>query len=245
MKKCIFTIADENNMKYANMMAKSLRKFHSAEELPLVIVGPEELKKWTIDPFFFYRATPVIAAGLMEEFDTVIKIDADSIITGDLSASWTDPVDAACVFNSNPREYQAYPYTILDINPLEYLNCGYVVMKSKELVKHWKDLCFTYHFNNYQMKEQDLLNIIAHYGNYQIQALDVGDSLWGLSSKGYWKDIVFEKGKLMLHPQEDGYPRASKYIKIIHWAGGNEPQKMNYRTKFKEDVVKYLDKLVK
>ena len=189
MKKCIFTIADENNMKYADMMAKSLRKFHTAEELPLVIIGPEDLKDRLLDPFFFYRATPIIASELLEKYDTVIKIDADSIVTGDLSDSWKEEVDAACVFNSNPREWKSFQYTIWDINPMEYLNCGYVVMKSKELVKHWHDLCFTYHFNTYQMREQDLLNIIAHYGNYKIQALDVSDSLWGLSHKGYWKDI--------------------------------------------------------
>ena len=38
---------------------------------------------------------------------------------------------------------------------------------------------------------------------------------------------------------------SEKKIKAIHWAGGNSPDKMNYRIKFKEEVVKYIDTLVK
>ena len=37
MNKVIFTIASEDHMKYERMLEKSLRKFHTAEELPLVV----------------------------------------------------------------------------------------------------------------------------------------------------------------------------------------------------------------
>ena len=246
--KVIFTIADEANMKYEKMMEKSLRKFHSADDLPLVVIGPEELKQRTVDPLFFYRATPIIASELINQgYKTVIKIDADSIVCDDLSESWSNrAVDASVVLNSNPREWKSYPYTIWDILPFQYLNCGYVVMRSKRFVENWKALCLGQHFPVYQMREQDMLNIISQYGDYLVDLMDAHGSLWGLSSKGYWQDMVLKKNELWLDPQPDGYPRASCKVKIIHWGGGNtDPQKMNYRTKFREDVVKWLDKLTK
>lgn len=246
MRKIAFTIADDNNLKYAEMMEKSLRKFHSKEDLPLLIVSGADLqKRLAIDPMFYYRATPVIASELTSDNDVIIKIDADSIITGDLSDAWKENNDASVVLNSNPREYISYPYTIWDITPFEYLNCGFVVMKSQRFIAHWKTACFSKHFNNYQMREQDLLNILCHYGDYHIDLLDAGDGMWGLSTKGYWQHIEVEKDKLVLNPI-DGYPPVKKEVKVIHWGGGNtDPQKMNYRIRFKEDVVKFLDKLVK
>lgn len=247
-KKIIaFTIADENNMIFAKRMINSLRKFHSQEDLPLMIIGPEELKTRTIDPLFFYRATPIIAKELFNKgYETVVKIDADSIICDDISESWkNDAVDASVVLNTNPREWKNFPYTIWDIQPFQYLNCGYVVMKNKRMVSNWYELCFGPHFPVYQMREQDLLNIICQYGDYIVDLLDSHGSLWGLSSKGYWQDIVLKKNKLWLDPQPDSYPRASCQIKIIHFAGGNDPNKENLNIKFKEDVVKWLNQLIK
>ena len=246
-KLVAFTIADSENMKYADMMTKSLRKFHTAEELPLVVIGPEELKTRLIDPFFFYRATPIIASELFDKgYETVIKIDSDSIICGDISASWTNKsVDASVVLNSNPREWKNFQYTIWDIPPFQYLNCGFVSMRNKAMVEHWRTLCMGPHFVPYQMKEQDLLNIICQYGDYLVNLLDSSNGLWGLSGKGYFQDMVVRKNKLWLDPQPDGYPRATCQVKIIHFAGGNEPNKCNYKIRFRPEVVKFIDKLVK
>ena len=245
MKRILFTIADSANMKYAEILQKSLRKFHKFEDLPLEIIGPEEIKTRAIDPLFFYRATPILASEYFNKgYDQVIKIDADSIICGDLSPSWETNLDLSVVFNSNPRDFKNYPYTIWDIPGSQYLNCGYIVMNNKRFVEHWIALCFGPHFPAYQMKEQDLLNIMCHYGDYTVNLLDMGDSFWGLSTKGYWQNIEVENDKLVLHPQE-GYNKVSKWVKIIHWGGGSgSSMKMNYHTQFSLDVIKWLDKIV-
>jgi len=94
------------------------------------------------------------------------------------------------------------------------------------------------------MKEQDLLNIMCHYGDYTTNLLDMGDSFWGLAVKGYWQDIVVLNGKLALPPQEE-YNKVTKWVKLIHWGGGNTPNKMNYHTQFSEEAIKWLDKIVK
>ena len=246
-----FIPADKNNMKYAEMCINSLRKFHSEEELPVVIIGEEKVKQLG-DPHFWYRATPLVAKALFKDYQTVIKLDADQIVCGDLSHIWeTDnEYDVAVVKNSNPREDKSYPVRLLDIDPLSYANCGFVVMKSKEFVEHWFKLCMSPHFLNFQYREQDLLNIMLFYmgesfgGPYKVRVLDDSDSFHGLASKGYWPNIEL-RGKDLVLPPVDGYPDKEKIIKAIHFAGGNTPNKMNYRLYFQPEVIKYIDNLVK
>ena len=50
MKRCFFTIADNNNLKYAQMMANSLKKFHP--DIEVVLFGEEQVKA-TGDPHFY------------------------------------------------------------------------------------------------------------------------------------------------------------------------------------------------
>ncbi len=239
-----FTIADEKNMEYARKMANSLKYFHP--QIPLEVIGGEVLADaLKRDPAFFYRATPVIASQLIKEYETVIKIDADSIVTGRLNKAWEGDFDVKVVLNSNPREFKKYPVSVWDINPVhEYVNAGFVSMKSEEFIEHWHKLCYSNHFNNYQMREQDLLNILVHYGNYKSELLDNTDGFYGLASKGYWPQVVLKKDKLIL-PANDEWNKVDKIIKVIHVAGGNTPNKMNFNTSFKEEVVTWLNKLTK
>lgn len=262
--KVLFTIADNQNLKYVETLEKSLRKFHTEEELPLVVVGEDQIKQ-TKDPMFFYRATPIVARDLLREYETVVKIDADSVVTGKLDEAWEGEWDVAVVANSNPVEKQRTgPITVWNIDPLAYLNCGFVAMKSQKFVDHWLGLCASPHFNNYQFKEQDLLNIMVFYmnenmgGPYKFKNLDVGDSLWGLSHKGYWleftkrEEVYADKDNpniprkdtfLYLPPTKDGYYPTEREIKVIHWAGGNQPNKINFYTQFKPEIASYLKKL--
>ena len=249
MKKAYFSIADQKNMVHFQKLQNSFKKFHPKEELLLVT---EEQVKATGDPDFYYRATPFIAKQLMDKgYDAVCKIDADTIITGNLDHIWEDEYDVACVNNGNPRETKAYPVSVLDINPLAYVNCGFVVIKSKTFVEHWLGLCYSEHFPQYQMREQDFLNIMVYYmtvhfgGPYTVKLLDMSSKWHGLISKGYWPSIELDGKKLILHKNDEWPIDEDKEIVAIHFAGGNDPQKGNYRTKFKPEVVKYLDRLVK
>lgn len=245
-KVCAFTIADDNNKKYLSMMRSSLRRWHDADELPLIeIVNPELSNTLKVDPEFFYRATPTVAAQLIDSYETVIKIDADSIITAPINEAWEGDHDVKVVLNSNPREVKQYPVSVLDLHPVQqYVNCGFVAMRSKEFVEHWLQLCMSPHFHSYQFREQDLLNILVHYGNYNCELLDNGTGFWGLSSKGYWTDIQLKDDQLVL-PANTEWNKSDKIIRVIHWAGGNTPNKMNVHVRFQEDVAKWLNNLTK
>ena len=234
-----FSPADEKNMPLFEKMRNSLRKFHSEEELPLKLIGPGELARIS-DPMKFYRMTPMIAKDLLDDYETVIKLDADQIITGKLNHVWEQAdYDVACVQNSNPREFKSYPVSVWDINPLLYLNCGFVAMRNKKFVDHWWDLCTSDHFNNYQMREQDLLNIMCFYGDYKVRLLDMSKCWHGLISKGFWNLIELRGDKLIL-PKNEQWPRdEDKEIVCIHIAGGNV-NKDNLGIYFRPEVLRRL-----
>lgn len=247
MKKAFFCIADKNNIPYYEMLKASLSKFHP--DIPLILIDEDKIRKYQ-DMDFFYRATPIIASQLLEEYDAVCKLDADQIITGNLDHIWEGEFDVAVVNNSNPREDKAYPIRFMDIHPLSYVNCGFVVMKSKAFVKHWLELCKSTHFPNFQYREQDLLNILVFYcseifgGPYIVKFLDSSDKWHGLVSKGFWNQIEL-RGKDLVLPKNDEWNKEDQTIVCIHWAGGNTPDKMKYKLHFKEEVCKRLDELVK
>ena len=249
MKRVYFSIADNNNLVHYNKLLNSFKKFHPKEEL--LLVGEEQIKA-VGDPNFFYRATPYIADQLFSQgYDEICKLDADQIITGNLDHIWEGDFDVAVVNNSNPREAKSYPVSVLNINPLAYVNCGFVVMKSKVFVKHWLGLCYSEHFPFYQMREQDFLNIMCFYmsepfnGPYKVKFLDHSDKWHGLISKQYWPNVELIDNKMVLKKNEEWPIDGDKTIVAIHFAGGNDPKKGNYRLYFKPEVIKYLDGLIK
>lgn len=241
-KVAAFSVATGKHVEYFKKMEASLRKFHSEEELPLFQIDEKQIKA-TGDNMFLYRATPIGAKDLIKQYDTVIKIDADSIITGSLEDAWTGNFDVGVVNNANPRETKKYPVTVWNISPQAYVNAGFVIMKSEEFIDHWFKLCYSPHFDFYQMKEQDLLNILVFYGNYKVRFLDNLDSFYGLASKGYWPNVELRDDELVL-PKSEEWPDRDKKIKVIHWAGGHDAEKMNFNIHFQPEVAKWLKKKI-
>lgn len=246
MKKAvIFTIADKNNLQYFEKFRNSLRYWHKEDEVDLLLVTEEEIAKFN-DPKFFYRAKPLIASQLIGQYEVIIGMDSDQVVCGDISALWADTdADALCVANSNPREAKTYPVQVWDIGVGEYLNAGLVVMRNERFIKHWLGLCMGPRFSHYQFGEQDMLNIMAQYGDYKIGLLDSGDGFWGLASKQYWPNIYLREGRELVLPKSDEWPNKDKIIKVLHWAGGNTPGKMKFDINFQEPVAEWLTKITK
>lgn len=254
MKKQIaFIIADDRNLPYAKMCINSLRKFHSADELPVKLITGKELEmRLIMDKDFFYRAIPIIASELLQEYELVLKLDADQIITGPLTDILEDKsYDLGSVLNFNPTDYKNLgPITTYIIHCMTYMNCGFVAMRNKKMVDHWKKLCLTPAiFNNLQYREQDIMNILFYFGDYKTKCFDHKDpqktttSWYGLASYGEWLRVELQGDKLILPKNENGYPDKDIEIRCIHFAHGNV-EKMNYKIYFEESVIKRLDYLV-
>ena len=242
-RACIFTIADNRNLPYFEKFKKSLRHWHPEEEIDLLLITEKEIRGFN-DPRFFYRAKPIIASQLIGQYETIIGMDCDQIVTGDISELWADTdVDVMCVLNSNPKEAKTYPVQVWDIGVGDYLNAGLVVMRSEQFIRNWLGVCMSQRFDKYQFGEQDILNILCQYGPYTTKILDRGDSFFGLASKQYWNKIELRGNELVL-PKGEDWPDKDKKIKVIHWAGGNV-QKFNLGPYFKPEVQEWLENLMK
>lgn len=231
-----FTVADDNNLKYAEMMMNSLKKFHP--DIPCYLQGQKELDKIE-DPQKFYRMYAQVGEKLAQEYELVINIDADSIVTGSLDHIINDKsYEIGSVLNNNLVDK---PLTLWNVIPQFYVNCGLVAARSQRFWAWWNKLNFSHYFEQYQYREQDMFNIIFHYGDFKTKNFDYSDKWHGLVHKGQWGKFIM-KGEEIVLPKTKGVCDGDKIIKIIHWAGGNVP-KMNYRVYFNDEIVKRLDYL--
>jgi len=243
-----FTVADKNNIEDAKLMEKSLRAFHSEKELPLKIYTEESIG----DRINFYRQKPFFMRHLIEDYELVIGLDADQLIVGNLDYILKTPYEVGTVLNWNPHDEPIYgPITVFDIPPRMYFNCGLVATRSKKFVQHWWNLCNSYHFQTLKYKEQDILNVIVHYGTYETLCFDFYDKVrdyraWhGLAAKGNWNRAVLRDKDIIIPKDIDKkYPEEDTVLKVIHFAGGQESPKMNYRIYFNEDVIEFIDKIL-
>lgn len=252
-KRVVFTIADDNNLGFARNLEKTFKHFHPDIEFR-IICGVELKERLELDRDFFYRATPKIAEELFNEgYTMVLKIDADSLITGSLDYVFnTTDYDIGTVINWNRIDPRIYGVVQgWGIQPPEYMNCGFVAMRSKRAVHHWRVLCETQQFYRLQYREQDLLNIIIYYGNYNCRCFDMGDGpmgehgWYGLIAKGEWSRAIMKDGNIVVPQGQDNFPPHEMKLNVIHWAGGQGSPKMNYRTVFTEEVADYIDSLLK
>ena len=129
-----------------------------------------------------------------------------------------------------------------DTPPDFYVNCGLLAIRGTETWEWWNKLNYSPHWQHYKFREQDMLNIIFHYGNLRTKLFDHSDMWHGLIHKGQWSKFVM-KGDDIILPKTKGVCDKDKTIKVIHWAGGQVP-KMNYWVHFKKEVAERLDYLV-
>ena len=242
--RCFYSVATGPYVEYFEMLKKSLRHFN--QKTDFILFGENDIKQAN-DPMIFYRAAPYFAKKLFEQgYTEVCKLDADTLVLGNLDHIWEGDYDVAVVHNANPREFKTYPVVVWDIQPMEYVNAGFVVMKSERFINHWLNLCYSPRFEHYQMREQDLLNILVFYGDYKVRDLDASNKWHGLASKQYTPSAVLKGEKIVL-PKNNEWPTdEDKEIVAYQWAGGHQsPDKMKYKLIFSEEVSKHIDTLIK
>ena len=220
MNKIAFTVADETNKPHAEKMINSLHKFHP--DLEVIVFNEKDVG----EVVNYYKATPMFARELIKEYDVVLKLDADQIITGNLDYLFDEDYDVGTVLNYNRVDSKVYdPVGVWNVSPEAYMNCGLVAMKNQEFIDHWWMLCNKPYFNMFRYREQDLLNILVEYGNYTVECFDIPNKIkdydaWhGLVSKGEYDKMVMKDGELILPVGEDDYPKSEKVIKVLNSAG--------------------------
>lgn len=248
-----FTVADNKNLHHAQALVNSIRKFYTEEELPIVVYGQEVLDQIQ-DPGKFYKQKPLFGSMLIDQYETVIGMDADMICLGKFDHFWKGDFDFAPVLNFNRADFKQYgPITFPPLDPTEYMNAGLVVMKNPQFVRHWLNLCNGKYFEKMQYREQDFLNILYHFGDYKVKCLDYktesGEITWnGLISKGEHHRAELRNGEVWLPGNpEEGYPIEDVRLTFLHTAGGQGEKKIldTFRVYFTEEVADYIASLIK
>jgi len=104
-----------------------------------------------------------------------------------------------------------------------------------------------------QYKEQDILNVMCYYGNWNVRCFDQGDGVakyyaWhGLIGKQEWARAILKDGKVIV-PQGFGdtpFPPEDMEIKVVHLGGGSGAPKDNWSAYFSAEVMQYINELKK
>jgi len=233
LKTCFFTIvSDDYYYKVGtHILINSFKKFHP--DIDLVVFRQDMIDKvFALKGINFYQAKPTFAKLLLKDYDRIINIDADTIITGRLSEVLDTDWEVGGVWNFN-----LYENASLDnISELDYVQAGMVGSTNPEFWDIWEKA--NKNAMKYLRQENDILNLIW-YQNSKVKKMkrliwDRKKNYLGCKSLGGEQDFYIKDGKLMYNNQ---------VVKAYHWARGKDFPKMDFdRTdiKFKPEVIRYL-----
>ena len=203
---------------------------------------------------------------LIEKYDIVIHIDADSTVTGSLDEILEGDYEVACVRNNSdhgtagchPGESIYDPYLKNVIQWQDFVNAGLIASTKADF---WTDWFGANKLNakNHAGHEQDVLNCMLNSGRYKAKLLDpLGSNVsYGVSNAWgpftprehnvirHWDSWTgaFMKDEKLYIPNIHGTPVE---VKVLHVAGGCNAPHMKQDHKqygFSDEVLKYIDKV--
>lgn len=207
---------------------KSFNKFNPGEEI--IVYDDAKLQPYKDQGYNFGHFYPVLTEDLLKEYKTVIHIDVDTIITDNILNILDGDYDIAAPLNNNSWHH----CTTFDIDEPHYLNAGLHAIKSPKYAKLWHKINKSYGAP-LQFVEQDTMNQTAYWGDFNIRVLDDDKEIWGCWILDKWNQMVIKDNKLYHN---------DRVVKMLHWAGGNTFNKLNYHDSIMNQEVKdWLDKI--
>lgn len=226
-------------------LLKSIEHFHP--EIDFYVFGTEDINAiFQSHPEFNWTTIhPAISIQLIDDYDMVVHMDADSMIAGKLDELVNEDnlqYDIIGVRNNNDFNKAGKDPAIHEGYPIDtYLNCGLVAVTSKVFLEQWINKNLTVaRYRSFQ--EQSVLNEMVHTGDWKWKILDPIDSnvyygtanTWGtITHWDSWKEINVVDGKLILN---------NKVVKVLHHAGGSQPDKLNF-SMFNDETKLFLDRI--
>ncbi len=271
-----FAVGTKEYSKYAIPFWRSMVNFHSPKDIDMLWYTDEkdpkvlerlpegiktvDITPYLADPAFFFRQKPILAEPLLDDYELVVGFDTDMLIVGDLNFVLdSQDYDVGVAYNWNRFDQQFYPAVELiriGIAPAEYFNAGFVAMRSKKFVHNWLVDCFSPQFDRMQYREQDILNILCYYGNYNVRCFDLPETkteqgmkfgwyglMWkGEGNRAFVKDkkIYVEKGL-----GDTPYPPETVQLHIVSLGGGHGAIKDNWAAFFPLEIMIRIQELIK
>lgn len=228
MKKCAFTAVDDRlyYAEGAHIFVNSFKRFHP--DIDLIVFRQD-----TVDKLFaekginWYQAKPYFAELLMEDYDLICNIDADTIILDRLTQVFDDTnYSVGAVWNYNDYENASFE----NITEEMYLQAGMVASTSKEFWLAWQKINAT--AMEYLRKENDTLNLLVYNDlKPNLRIFDKDKDYYGCKSLGREPLFYIKDGKTYCST-DDGQ------VVAYHFARGNHFPKLDIPTMPLIDEVK-------
>lgn len=231
MKTCFFTILEGNYsscIEY-DLFEKSFKYFHP--DIPLFVIGDDQIKrlKETTPGLDLYKMKASAAKLFYDEYDLVVNIDADHFIFSRLDEILEGDYDVAAPSNNNNYEnvslsinsYRGNNYNI--VTEEKYIQAGLIASTSKDFWKTYEKASIQ-HADRMTCRDNDVLNLVIQFGNYDFKLLDGGWSPTDPNRKSFYgcSSLALENKCTLVNgvPCIDNIP-----LKCYHVArGGAKPK---------------------
>jgi hypothetical protein len=203
-KIAAFTIADDDlTHRLARRVRMSFCKFHP--EIPFFVYDSNNEKqilgevKESACACKAFEIRPRLCEMLLKDFDCVIYLDADTVVTDTLDEFLAQDYDVAASLNLEGNGF-----------PPGYLNAGVSAISSLDFCREWTELMYQ---PNAGRSNQVYFNELAKSGRFRLKIVDAADVYYNETSRPHWKSIrLDENGKFVCN---------NRRIKVLHWAGGS------------------------
>ena len=234
MKTCFFTIVDDRYYypAGAHILVNSFKKFHP--DIDLIVFRQDQIDKtFFLKGINFYQAKPTFAKLLTKDYDRIINIDCDTIITSRLSEVLDTDWEVGGVWNFNLYENSSFD----DIKPTDYVQAGMVGSTNPKFWDIWETE--NKKAMSYIRQENDILNLIW-YKNPEVKKMkrliwDREKNYLGCKSLGLEDTFYIEDNLLKCN---------GEVIKAYHWARGGKMPKLQFDNGwFSKEVSDYLTQI--
>ena len=206
-------------------MINSFRRFHP--DIDLIVFRQD-----TVDKLFakksidWYMATPYFAELLMNDYDLVVKMDADHIVLDRMTEVF-DNVDYEVGFPWNFNDYENASFE--NITEEMYLQAGMVASTSKKFWLKWQERNIDN--RKYLRRENDIVNLLVYneMDELELKIFDKDEDYYGCKSLGRESEFYIEEGKTMCRKEQ---------VIAYHYARGGVFPKLDIDTMPLGDDVK-------
>jgi len=235
-KALAFTYASDDIAYYfGERVQNSFKHFHENIPFHILTLDEEEeifgdIKIPAIGSHFAALSTRYLSK-MLDKYETVIKLDADVVITGRLDEFLDKDYDIAGSLNCPDVpgiDYKRFP---------NYCNLGVTAVKSKAFAEEWYKLTYDPDFNakeNLGYLEQGVMNYLAHSGKYKFIVVDKEGTYYNETSRDKWDQLRIKHKGLFI---------GDRQVKALHWAGGGVMSDKYSHPAFPDDVRRFLNKV--